>query len=134
MALFYEKLFRFVFKDTIFFYPPLLNITPNVFPNNARLYVITHLATFIVIFFFAEFLYFNNLEITDELDQIAKKIEIKRFFREYFEFGVFPEVVLSGKKNPQGRYIQLTLVWQMPLDLNLARALEKLQKTWLQSN
>ena len=47
---------------------------------------------------FDEFLYFNDLEIKDELDLIAKRIEIKRFLREYFEFGGFPEVVLSCDK------------------------------------
>ncbi|HJH26789.1 MAG TPA: ATPase [Methanophagales archaeon] len=57
-----------------------------------------HLDVFVFPLSFAEFLYFNNLEITDELDRIAKKIEIKRFFGEYFEFGGFPEVVLSGDK------------------------------------
>lgn len=47
---------------------------------------------------FDEFLYFNDLEIKDELDLVAKRIEIKRFLREYFEFGGFPEVVLSCDK------------------------------------
>ena len=47
---------------------------------------------------FKEFLYFKNLEIKDELDLAAKKIEIKRLFREYLEFGGFPEVVLSEEK------------------------------------
>src|SRR3989338_8416710 len=47
---------------------------------------------------FKEFLYFKSLEIKNELDIITKKIEIKRFLNEYFEFGGFPEVVLSGEK------------------------------------
>jgi hypothetical protein len=44
-------LFRFVSKDTISFYPPLINTTSNVFPNNARLHVITHLAAVLFILF-----------------------------------------------------------------------------------
>ena len=47
---------------------------------------------------FKEFLYFRGLEINDELSVVSKRIEIKRFFSEYFEFGGFPEVVLSGDK------------------------------------
>ena len=57
-----------------------------------------HLDVFVFPLSFEEFLYFRNLEIKDELDLIAKKIEIKRFFNEYFEFGGFPEVVLSSDK------------------------------------
>ncbi len=57
-----------------------------------------HLDLFVFPLSFEEFLYFKNLEITDELDEIAKKIEIKRFLNEYREFGGFPEVVLSGDK------------------------------------
>lgn len=47
---------------------------------------------------FKEFLYFKNLNIKNKLDLAAKKIEIKRCFREYLEFGGFPEVVLSKEK------------------------------------
>jgi len=47
---------------------------------------------------FKEFLYFKNLNIKNKLDLAAKKIEIKRYFREYLEFGGFPEVVLSKEK------------------------------------
>jgi predicted AAA+ superfamily ATPase len=57
-----------------------------------------HLDVFVFPLSFEEFLYFKNLEITDELDEIAKKIEIKRFLNEYLEFGGFPEVVLSNEK------------------------------------
>ncbi len=42
--------------------------------------------------------YLEFLEIKDELDLISKKIEIRRAFNEYFEFGGFPEVVLSNEK------------------------------------
>jgi len=47
---------------------------------------------------FSEFLYFKNLEIKNELDLVEKKIEIKRYFKEYLEFGGFPEVVLGQEK------------------------------------
>jgi len=47
---------------------------------------------------FSEFLCFKNLEIKNELDLIEKKIEIKRYFKEYLEFGGFPEVVLGQEK------------------------------------
>lgn len=57
-----------------------------------------HLDVFVFPLSFEEFLYFNDLEIKDELDLIAKRIEIKRIFNEYFEFGGFPEVVLSSDK------------------------------------
>jgi len=57
-----------------------------------------HLDVFVFPLSFKEFLHFKNLEIKDELDIVANKIEIKRFFNEYFEFGGFPEVVLSSEK------------------------------------
>lgn len=57
-----------------------------------------HLDIFVFPLSFKEFLYFKNLEIKDELDLIAKKIEIKRTFNEYSEFGSFPEVILSNEK------------------------------------
>lgn len=57
-----------------------------------------HLDVYVFPLSFEEFLDFKNLEIKDELDLAAKKIEIKRAFNEYFEFGGFPEVVLSGNK------------------------------------
>lgn len=47
---------------------------------------------------FEEFLRFKNLEIQDKLDLVSKKIEVRRAFSEYFEFGGFPEVVLSSEK------------------------------------
>ncbi|MCS7106376.1 MAG: ATP-binding protein, partial [Candidatus Aenigmarchaeota archaeon] len=47
---------------------------------------------------FKEFLKFKNLEISDEMDMIHKKTEIKSFMREYCEFGGFPEVTLSENK------------------------------------
>lgn len=57
-----------------------------------------HLDVFTFPLSFKEFLYFKNLEIRDELEQIANKIEIRRFFNEYIEFGGFPDVVLSDNK------------------------------------
>jgi hypothetical protein len=53
----YEKLFRFVSKDAISFYPPLISTTSNVFPINARLHVIPHLATVIFFLFVIKQLY-----------------------------------------------------------------------------
>jgi hypothetical protein len=47
---------------------------------------------------FREFLFFNNIELKEELDIINKKIEINRLLKEYFEFGSFPEVVLNAQK------------------------------------
>jgi predicted AAA+ superfamily ATPase len=64
-----------------------------------------HLDVFVFPLSFKEFLYFNNLELRDELDLIANRIELKRFLREYSEFGGFPEVVLSSYKK------QLTLTY-----------------------
>ena len=59
-----------------------------------------HLDIFVFPLSFEEFLYFKfkGLEIKDELDLVSKKIEIRRAFNEYFEFGGFPEVVLSNEK------------------------------------
>src|SRR5574341_428186 len=48
---------------------------------------------------FKEFLDFKKIEIKDHLDLINKKIELKRSFREYVQYGGFPEVVLSLSKN-----------------------------------
>ena len=47
-----------------------------------------------------EFLGFKGLIIKDKLDLIAKKIEIKGLFKEYLEFGGFPEVSLNKEKKP----------------------------------
>jgi len=47
---------------------------------------------------FREFLFFNSIEVKEELDIISKKIEINRLLKEYFEFGSFPEVVLNPEK------------------------------------
>jgi predicted AAA+ superfamily ATPase len=44
---------------------------------------------------FREFLDFKGLEIKDKIDMIAKEIEIKRYLKEYINFGGFPEVVLA---------------------------------------
>ena len=57
-----------------------------------------HLDMFVFPLSFKEFLHFKNLKIKDELDVVANRIEIKRLFNEYFEFGGFPEVVLSSEK------------------------------------
>ena len=57
-----------------------------------------HLDIFVFPLSFKEFLCFKNLRFKDKLDVIAKKTEIKSLFNEYFEFGGFPEVVLSQEK------------------------------------
>lgn len=48
---------------------------------------------------FAEFLNFGNIEVTDNADMIAKRMELKRQLRQYMEFGSFPDVVLRTEKN-----------------------------------
>ncbi|MFQ6119601.1 MAG: ATP-binding protein [Methanosarcinales archaeon] len=57
-----------------------------------------HLSLFVFPLSFREFLEFKGLEIKDELDLAAKRIEIKKLFSEYFELGGFPEVVLKSEK------------------------------------
>lgn len=47
---------------------------------------------------FREFLYFKNKEIKDALDILTQKIELKSRYREYSEYGGFPEVILSAEK------------------------------------
>ena len=47
---------------------------------------------------FEEHLLFNDLSLTDKLAPINKQTEIKSLFREYIEFGTFPEVVLHRQK------------------------------------
>lgn len=65
---------------------------------------------------FREFLHFKDLEVRDELDLVSRKIEIKRAFSEYLEYGGFPEIVLSGEKK------QLLLAY---FDDMLTRDIEK---------
>ena len=48
---------------------------------------------------FREFLYFNRLEVKGKLDLVSNRARIKRFLRDYLEFGGFPKVVLSAEKN-----------------------------------
>lgn len=47
---------------------------------------------------FKEFLSFRKLPVNSEIDIATKRIEIKRLFQEYLEFGGFPEIVLSSEK------------------------------------
>lgn len=47
---------------------------------------------------FSEFLKFKNLTVTGRTEKIIKKTEIRVHLRQYFEFGAFPEVVLSSQK------------------------------------
>lgn len=48
---------------------------------------------------FLEFLNFNKIKIEDKKDILFQKAKIKRFLREYLEFGGFPLVVLNQEKN-----------------------------------
>ncbi|MBI3292441.1 MAG: AAA family ATPase, partial [Elusimicrobia bacterium] len=47
---------------------------------------------------FREFLAFNHVVITDRLDAVEKRIEIRSLLRKYLEHGSFPEVALSEQK------------------------------------
>jgi len=47
---------------------------------------------------FKEFLRFRSISATNEIEVLAKRIEIKRALDEFMEFGGFPEVVLSTDK------------------------------------
>ena len=47
---------------------------------------------------FREFVYFKGVTINNELDLVSRKIEVKRLFKEYMEWGGFPEVVLSQER------------------------------------
>ncbi|PIP16754.1 MAG: ATPase, partial [bacterium (Candidatus Ratteibacteria) CG23_combo_of_CG06-09_8_20_14_all_48_7] len=54
-----------------------------------------HLDLYVYPLDFGEFLSFRNIRLNDQLDILAKKVEIKTLFREYMEWGGFPEVILS---------------------------------------
>ena len=47
---------------------------------------------------FKEFIQFKGIQLKNHLDIITQKIELKRKFDEYAEFGGFPEVALSKEK------------------------------------
>lgn len=57
-----------------------------------------HLSLFVFPLSFKEFLEFKGCKIKNELDVVAKRIEIKKLFSEYLQFGGFPEVVLKPEK------------------------------------
>lgn len=57
-----------------------------------------HLDLIVTPLSFSEFLYFKKIKVRDELDLVSKKLEIKKYFNKYLEFGGFPEVVLSSEK------------------------------------
>lgn len=57
-----------------------------------------HLDIFVYPLSFGEFLMFKKIQVKDELDMASKKAEIRASLEEYFEFGGFPETVLSGDK------------------------------------
>lgn len=54
-----------------------------------------HLRTVIYPLSFEEFLYFKKIRIKEPLNLIRKRSIIRRFLREYLEFGAFPQVVLT---------------------------------------
>lgn len=47
---------------------------------------------------FREFLAFHSIVLTNKMNVLQKKTEIKSLLRQYLEFGSFPEVSLSGAK------------------------------------
>lgn len=47
---------------------------------------------------FPEFLDFNNVQVSDDLDAVGKQVEIRGLLRQYIEHGGFPEVTLSKPK------------------------------------
>jgi len=50
---------------------------------------------------FKEYLAFNRIDLKDRLDFVSKRVEIEGFFRKYFEWGSFPEVVLLSSERKQ---------------------------------
>jgi hypothetical protein len=57
-----------------------------------------HLDLYVYPLNFIEFLSFKDVVIEDRLDIVSKRVDIKRLFKEYMEWGGFPEVVLSENK------------------------------------
>jgi len=47
---------------------------------------------------FREFLLFNNIAISSEIDIISRKVELRRLLREFMEHGAYPEIVLTAEK------------------------------------
>jgi len=47
---------------------------------------------------FEEFLNFKGVRVENKIDIVKKRLEIKKLFEEYLEWGGFPEVVLSENK------------------------------------
>ena len=60
-----------------------------------------HLDVTIMPLSFKEFLNFKNLEIKNNSDLIGKDIEVKKFMKEFLEFGSFPIVVLETEKKKE---------------------------------
>ncbi len=54
---------------------------------------------------FSEFLHFQGIEIKEEKDFLLQSLRIKRFFREYMEWGGFPEVVLTKEEEFKRRIL-----------------------------
>jgi predicted AAA+ superfamily ATPase len=54
---------------------------------------------------FKEFLEFKNLKLTSKLELIKHRIKISRLLDEYFEWGGFPEVVLSPSTQRKGELL-----------------------------
>lgn len=51
---------------------------------------------------FAEFLRFNGMEITSELEYAERKPAIRKLFSDYMKYGGFPEVVLKESDDDKG--------------------------------
>jgi predicted AAA+ superfamily ATPase len=47
---------------------------------------------------FAEFLMFKGLHIKEKFEVYTKRVDLQRYFREYLEWGGFPEVILNKAK------------------------------------
>jgi len=54
---------------------------------------------------FSEFLNFRNLKIKEQKDVALNSLNIRKFFREYLQFGGFPEVVLNQNQEFKRRVL-----------------------------
>ncbi|MFH1187441.1 MAG: ATP-binding protein, partial [bacterium] len=55
---------------------------------------------------FEEFLSFKNIKIENRLDLVSKKIEIKKSFEEYFEFGGMPKQALLQNRDDKFLFLR----------------------------
>lgn len=76
---------------------------------------------------FKEFLDFKGLKIKEKLDMLSQKTIIKRFLREYLEFGGFPLVVLKDEKEEMLQRYFDDIVSRDVAERNNIRSREKLK-------